>query len=338
MRRLLLVGTMLFLIAQSAPARAESPLWVTKLISRVPRTVAEVAEAHAQSNSTCARIPADAPMTIADFSSRITYDVALAGDNQQATRACLYAASRLGALSFGLEMSKADQANLPLLSSSIIMGHINGTYVSIQVRVHRELPDGKPYLYYRPLAAMGVYGKPEKSTTLEALVEESVDNVRGLGLFVKEGQPLAAETLRTLVIANKCTVAKSDAADGSTRLIPYYDLFFVRARVEGDKVSLHSFTTKDELKKLCYLRPYKPPDDSTECGVTSTIYFTKYAYAAQYPTAQAARACRYNSQAEFTVAELNRFATACGWQGDALDNLTDLLDAIIDGRIKPEKR
>jgi hypothetical protein len=322
-------------IAQGATVWADAPVWVTKPIHHVPRTIAEVAAAHAQSNDACAQIPADAPLEIGDFASRIAYDVTPEGKGQQPARSCLYAASRRGALSFGLEMSKADQAKLPLLSSSIIMNHINGTYVSIQVRVHRELPDGQPYLHYRPLAAMGVYGKPLKSTSLEELVEESVANVRGLGLFVKPGQPLSAEALRTLVIANKCTVAKVDAASGSTRLIPYYDLFFVRARVDGDKIALHSFATKDELSKLCYVRPYESPDDSTECGVTSTIYFTKYAYAGQYPTAQAARACRYNSQAEFTMAELDRFAAASGWKGDALDNLTDLLDAIIDGRVKP---
>lgn len=338
MLRQLFVSAIVCLVAHGATAWADAPLWVTRTLHRVPRTEAEVAAAHSQSDYACAKLPSGSPMEIDDFTSRITYDVEVNQNGRQTVQAIPFSASRLGALSFGLDMSKADQRNLPLLSSSIIMGHINGTYVSIQARVHRELPDGKPYLHYRPLAAMGTYGKPKKSTALEDLAQESVDNVRGLGLFVKEGQPLSAEALRTLVVANKCTVAKVDAASGDTRLIPYYDLFFVRARVDGDKVTLHSFATKDELSKLCYVRPYEPPGDSTECGVTSTIYFTEYAYAAQYPTAQAARACRYNSQAEFTMAELDRYAAASGWKGDALDNLTELLDAIIDGRVKTAKR
>ncbi len=103
-------------------------------------------------------------------------------------------------------------------------------------------------------------------------------------------------------------------------------------------MTLHSFATKDELTKICYMRPYEPPADATECDVTSTIYFTDYTYAGQYPTAQAARACRYNSRAVFTVAELNRYAASRSWPGDALDNLTELLDAIIDGQVRPRGR
>ncbi len=227
MRQIRFFTAILLFVAPLTVAWAESPVWVTKLIHRVPRTMAEVAEAHAQCKNSAVRIPAGSPLVVDGFSERIAYDVTLAGDDRQGTRSLLFGALRLGTLAFGLDMTKSDQKNLPLLSSSIIMSHINGTYVSVQVRVHRELPAGPPYLHYRPLAAMGAYGKPSRSTDFEELVEESIDNVRGLGLFVKEGAPLSAESLRTLVIANKCRVAKPDAATGQTRILPYYDLFFV---------------------------------------------------------------------------------------------------------------
>jgi hypothetical protein len=63
------------------------------------------------------------------------------------------------------------------------------------------------------------------------------------------------------------------------------------------------------------------------------MYFTEYSAAKQSPSAKALRKTIFNSQASFTLSQLDEYAASAGWEGDALDNLSATLDAIIDGKL-----
>jgi hypothetical protein len=330
--QVLLVVVVMAMVPGVALAADDGPLVVARTLSRVPRTVEELAAAHTASEDACREIAPGEQLDAGTTQERITYRVTTAGPKSATADYLPYLARRVSVMSFGLEMSSSDQAALPLISGGIILGRIQATYVSVQVRVHRAEPDGEPYLHYRPLAAMATYGDDSYAVAPQDLVAEYLSNVRGLGLFVREGEPLVPANLRTLVAANKCTIMRP----GKTTLEPFYDLLFVRARFDAaGHVTLHSFGTKDERRRICYLPTYAAPRDASDCSVRTSIFFTDYTHAGQYPVAQASRAAYYNSQSEYTLEDLDRYAAAQGWKGDALANLNETLDAIIDGRLEP---
>ena len=112
----------------------------------------------------------------------------------------------------------------------------------------------------------------------------------------------------------------------------------MRARVVGRsterQVTLHAFATSEDRTRLRYLLPYQAPTKAADCSIKSTIYFTSYGFANLYPAAKSTRRIEISAQASFAMADLDRYAAAQGWDGDALTNLTEVLDSIIDGRIR----
>lgn len=321
-----------------AGVRAEAPVWITRVIHRVPLAEDEVAEAHAASQHSCLEVAAGAALEVSGFGDVVRYRVAVQKDGRVATRDLPFQTSRLGVVSFGLDMTAADRAELPGLTREAILERVDGQYLSIQVRLQRERDGEPPYLYYRPLAAVGSYSGSARAQAAAALMQESIRDLRSLGLFVPHGQPLSAAALRTLVAISKGTLAVRDAASGQTVLKPSYELLFVRAREAkqqrgDDGLSLHAFGTSDGRTRLHYFRPYAAPSSAGECAVRSTIFFTNYGYISLYPTARATRAVDMAAAASFTVAQLDRYLEQIGLSGGTFDHLTTLLDAIIDRKV-----
>ncbi len=369
-----------------AVARAEAPIFIARLLYHVPRSEAEVAEAHQQSPFAAVQHPAGTPLRTGDEVQQVWYDVKLADDRpggggQAAERSLPYEYTRRGVLCFGTQMSPRDQAELPLITSAAILDRINTNYVGLYVRVHRDAAGGEPYLHYRPEATVAVYGKSDASISFAALQQNALRDVRGLGLYVKRGEPLSPQRLRTLVIANKGQLVLEDSTTGKIDLGASLELMFIRARPhniasdssplasaepivggsggngasdargdsggqepDGDKtagsqsiddgLTLHAFATSDDRRRLHYLKPFATPEKLDECGIQSTVRITEYLLAGQYPSARAARRIQYRAIVSLSIERLDRYAAAAGWQGDALDNLTETLDAIIDGKVK----
>ncbi|HWA97657.1 MAG TPA: hypothetical protein VG713_04170, partial [Pirellulales bacterium] len=89
---------------------------------------------------------------------------------------------------------------------------------------------------------------------------------------------------------------------------------------------------------LHYLGKYETPTSVDDCAIKTTIVFTEYGFASVMPKARVSRRTAVNSERSFTLAELNQFAEFEGWQGDALDNLSETLDAMIDGSLSMANR
>ncbi|MBL9124997.1 MAG: hypothetical protein JNG90_15275, partial [Planctomycetaceae bacterium] len=266
-----------------------------------------------------------------DFTGATSYDVTINGKKESLK----FAYSRMPVLSYGMEVAAPDQENLPAVSKNRILTRISKDYISMQIRVHRDLATGAVYLYYKPFAAVGSYAGG-LTQEFAPLMEASVRDVRGLGLFIKPGEKVSAETLRTFVAVNKTIIVEEgqeDAPNPPTK--PHYELQLVRARIDGDQVQLHTFVTNEYGKRFHYLKPYQAPANRDVTDLKSVMYFTEYSAAKQSPSAKALRRTIFNSQASFTLDQLDQYAASAGWEGDALDNLTATLDAVIDGKIKP---
>ena len=79
-------------------------------------------------------------------------------------------------------------------------------------------------------------------------------------------------------------------------------------------------------------RPGRPTSAAT-CSIRGTIYITSYSRGV-IPDKSATRRLTMSSVHLFALADLDDYAEQQGWSGDALDNLTETLDAIIDGQLR----
>jgi hypothetical protein len=314
-------------------SRGASPVLVAKILREIPRTEEQLAEAHRNSRAASLQISVGQPLEVHGFSRETYYDVTVRENGSAIKRKIRFEFSRLGIMTYGMEIDPADQLELPLVSKRRILRRVNGNYISIQLRVQRDPQSGAVYLYYKPFAAVGSYragGTQEFAT----LMEDSVRDLRGVGLFVKNGAPVTAESLRTFVAVNKNIMALKNSANGRVELKPHYELLFVRARIAGDQIALHAFGTDEYRTRLHYLKPYEVPAGVDDTTIKSTIFFTQYTAAKQSPTDKAARRVRIGSRSSFALSHLDDFAAAQGFEGGALGNVTEVLDAIIDGQIE----
>ena len=169
-----------------------------------------------------------------------------------------------------------------------------------------------------------------------------MSNVHGQGLFVKPGQPRTPKTLRTLVVSIKGSRIIPNKEPEAIETVPTLEMLFVRLRMgpvvagqsPAEAVRLYAFGTTDNLTKLVSFAPYAIPKGPNDCTIRSTVRITEYGLAGQLPSAHAGEASRAQTQNEFTIAQLNQYVRRAGLPGEALDNLTEVLDAIIDGKLR----
>jgi len=312
-------------------ADIEKPVWVARIVHDVPRTHEELAATHAASRWGALEVPIADPLEIKDFAGRTEYTITTNSGGHRVKRQLPFDYSRRAFVAYAMRIDEEDEAELPVVSKRRILRVVNGRYICMQLRVHRDAA-GNVYLYYKPFAAVGSYTAPG-THEFSPLIESSIRDFRGIGLFVKRGSKLTPDSFRTFVAINKNQLAVGEHEDGTPKVEDHYELSFVRARVNGDKVDLHTFATSEHRKRLNYMAPFKPPGGSSDCGLTSTIIFTSYTLAKQSPVAKAARRVDFNTKQDYLLEDLDRFAVSEGWEGDALANLTALADAVIDGKV-----
>jgi hypothetical protein len=305
------------------------------VIRTLPRTAAEVAAVHDKNEANaCQPVPANEPLEIADFKHRVSYQLQSGDAGKPVQRVLEFEVSRRTVVTAGAAMDSADQNNLPLISGGKILSCVNDFYIGAQVRVHREGASGEPHLFHRPFGYIGAYKDPRRTQDYVDIVRNSVREIRSIGLYVKPGIDVTAETLRTLVLVNRNLVA--DAGTGT--VLPNYEMFFVRARPDPDKpgdLLLHAFVTTKQRSLVHQLRQHQTPKTVDDCDIKSTIFFTDFGFGKLMPTGRASRRSVINHATTFSMAELDAYAQSQGWEGDALANLTETLDALIDGKLKP---
>jgi hypothetical protein len=283
-----------------------------------------------------------APLAQKGFDQRVYYDVKRSRAGSPVKESLLFDWGRWPVIDYGTRMTEEDRKALPFFTSGVILDVVDNTYITMQARVHRSSPDGEPYLHYVPIAGAGEYGKLDGTTEFATLQQVAVSNVRGLGLFLKPGQPRSAQALRTLIVSIKGNKLIPNEESDEIKTAPTLELLLVRMRIDparqsaapADAVRLHAFGTIDGLTKLVHFKPYATPENPDDCTIRSTIRITEYSLAGQLPSARAARHVRIRSAKEFTIQALDEYARRAGLAGDAFDNMTEILDAIIDGKLK----
>ncbi|HEX4131142.1 MAG TPA: hypothetical protein VHZ24_13970 [Pirellulales bacterium] len=301
-----------------------------KLLRFVPRTESELAAAFSQaSGNACEQIDTDEPLEITSFMPFLSSRAVESGGLPIPT-------SRRHVLSVGLDMQQRDQNNLPTLSRSLILDYLDEHYVSVQVQVQRDLETRELYLHHRPMALVARYRGPKLTQEFNEIVSAAVRDMRSLGLLTKSRTGLTPASLRTLVIVHKNNLFDDQLGLGSARSHPSYELAFVRARATDDRkesLELHAFATTEQRRQWHYLRPCFPPARPTDCSIRGSIVFTEFKYANLYPSASVTRRTTVKAKTSFTRGDLDRYLTSQGIAGDVFDNVNEVLDAMIDGKI-----
>lgn len=311
----------------TAAALAEKLPPDVKLIRFLPRTDSECDQLHQKTRGmVCEQVEPGEPLEITSFMP------SLGGFDSSGLPV---PASRRHAFTVGLTMQSRDRENLPTLSRGKIVEFLNDHYVSVQARVQRDLVDDTLYLNHRTMAVMALYRGLKVSQDFTALVTEAVRDFHGLGLFVNSRAKVTAEQCRTLVLLHKNKIV--DPNRPGLRAAPSYELVVIRAvpsPTDRKQLVLHCCTTTEGRRQWHYIRPFELPNRPSECSILANVVFTDFKYANLYPVASLMRNVHVRSRVSVSQEDMDQWAKDNSLTGDALDNLTEAIDALIAGKIK----
>jgi hypothetical protein len=318
------------------PPKTESVPLGIKTFSSMPRSNSEVAHAHLRAKDQAIEfLPKGEPLELSSFVGHLTLR-----DKREFGKAARlpHPSTRRFVLSVGIEVEDEDKAKLPKLSASTILDYLANHYVSLQARIQKD-EKGRLYLHQRPVVATSKFGKVRITEEFVPGVIGAIKDMHSLGLYLPAKVPPTPDNLRTVVMVHK-HAALDDAAltAGAKRVEPHYEFVFIRGRanVGGSRMDLHCFTTSDERTRLHYLKPSNAPLRYSDCTLKAAVYFTRYTGGDLVPADSVVKSEVIASKAVFAMKDLDALVrNSLRLSGDALSNLNETLDAIIDGRIRP---
>lgn len=311
-----------------------------KIISKIPRAPSDIRRDHGLGQR-CDQLPKGEVIVLNSFAAYLTdrdrKDAERLAEKTK-KRSLPNPSTRTQLMSVGIQVDPAFVPQLPKLSAGQIIKYVDEHFVSVQAKIQKDPARGVLYLHHRPYVATAPYNGARITEAFTAAVGSSVGELRSMGLFVPPGKQPTPENLRTVVLMHKHEAAVAGGGVGKAIVEDHFEYIFVRGKsmAVGNRLDLHAFGTSDERKKLHYFRAAATPKRPAECTLLGEVYFTKYINGGLEPSEAVMRGQRINAQASFTMRELDTFVKSkLGLQGDVLDNLTEVLDAIIDGRVKP---
>lgn len=297
-----------------------------RTISKLPASSLELQLAHSRSaGDACEPIAAGEAVELASFLSALTDR-----DRTEQRGNRLPATARQSIFSIGLTIDTRDQADLPKLSKGTILDYLEKNYVSVQVRVRRDLLDRKLYFHHRPIAVTALYRGSKLSQKFEPVVANSVRDFHSLGLFRKETGRAKPEHFRTLVL-----LFKNKTLNSGSRTTDRYEFAFIRGRESSSETKLdtHVFVTTKDRSELTYLNPYAIPNSFNVCSIRGVIAITDFDSSGIYPKDSATRSFRLASRKTVTLEQVDAYCEAANLKGGFNENVAEVLDAMIDGKI-----
>lgn len=314
----------------SLKTKSEGPPPGIRTFSSMPRSAGDVASAYLRTaNQSVEFLQKGEPLELNSFTPYLTRR-----DRAEKHAKLPNPSTRRSMFSIGVQVGKEDQVRLPKLSAALILDYLSEHYVSVQARIQKDAGTGTLYLHQRPIVVTSKYGTVKLTEDFAPAVANSVRDIHSLGLYVPTKTPPTPENLRTLVL-----IHKHDALDAkSNRIEPHYELVVVRGRANfgGSKLELHCFATSDERTKLHYLKTGRAPTRFNDCTLRASVYFSRYTGGDLVPADSVLRGQTINSLMTFEMKDLDSFTrNSLKLSGDALTNINEVLDAIIDGKLRP---
>lgn len=296
----------------------------TSVVHRLPETDDEIRSVYRRRGRYTARlIPQGQPLELKAFTQSML-GVRVNGKD------AMNPFARRHVLSVGIKVSPSDRSSLPRLSGRMITGYLDTHFVSVQARVVKDPVTRKQYLGPEPIAVMGRFGGPSISDPMEVAVQNSISQLRGVGLLMKEGDEDIPENRRTLVMVHRYPYAPSGPATSAKMR---HELMFVRARESerGGELVLHAFSTSGNRSHLTYHGKTRRPRRMTDCDVQASVFFSDYSHASLVPTKGISRVSKSFGKLRYTIEAVdaslkNRDPNASFWT-----DATQALDNIIEG-------
>jgi hypothetical protein len=319
-------------LTPAAPAVPPPP--GIKTFSKMPRTATEIAGAHLMNRDEATEFLLGGELLeFNGFALKLTKRDGAPLKNGKLPNP----STRRFMFSVGIELKKADQARLPTLSKDKILDYLDKHYVSVQARVQKDA-QGNQYLHHRCIVATGTFRAGKLTEDFDPAVGNAVKEIHSLGLYLPPKVDPTPENLRTAVLVHKHTgIDLASVKAGMPKTKPQFEFIFIRGRQSAlGKLDLHCFVTTEERTKLHYIKSgQKPPTKYTESTVKAQVYFSKYVDAGLVPSDSVLRGQTVVSQASFVMKDLDAQVKSQLKLSDALANINETLDAIIDGKIKP---
>lgn len=249
------------------------------------------------------------------------------------------------AISVSLDILPSDATALPRLSRGTIRDYLDQNFLFVAARLERDEQTSHVHLHPKPLAGTGGFSGDHSARVMMPAVLESVRDMHSLGLFVRPDVTPAPQLLRTLVMLHKKMIT-SPGRGGTLGEQPRasYEFLVMRAvpdegRPGASRLALHSFCTTDDRSTWHYLPSFSWPHGVFEASIKGTVKFTEFDRSSGLmPISAVTRGTSPRSRATFSLDELNAYCAAQNWKGDALENLAEVLDAIIAGELTPTRR
>ncbi len=303
------------------PGHAADEFSDCKIVRSLPKSTADMDRLHRENSGNQCE-----PLTEGQSLETTTYS-AIRTARESLDKAAKPAV-RFGIISVGLIMDSADRSDLPLASRSKILDYMEQHYVSIQVRMRRDLVTGKQYFHHRPLAATANFRGSKVTQPFDKLVTTAVRDFRSVGLFCKTApDDRKPEDLRTLVLMFRNTVLKSESRTASQ-----FEYAFVRGREGGkeDRLTTHVFVTSNDRSQLVYLNPYHRPTRPDDCSIRGSVVITEYDKTGVFPKESATRSYRLDSKRIFPMENIEDYCTKNQLKGGFFENVDTVLDVLID--------
>jgi hypothetical protein len=293
------------------------------IVYRLPETEDEIKSVYRRRRRYSARlIPPGQPLEVSSF-TRSMPGVRISGkDAENPARRC-------HTLSVGITVASSDRSSLPRLSGRVITSYLDSHFISVQSRIVRDPVTRKQYLSPEPIAATGKYGGPSISGSMEAAVQDSISQLRGIGLLMKEGDEDIPENRRTLVMIHRFPYSPAGSADTAEM---QHELMFVRAR-ENDRggLDLHAFSTSGNRTRLNYYGKTRRPRRMSDCNVRASVFFSEYSHASLVPTKGIVRVSEARGKLRYTIEALDASLKSLNPDASFWTDATAALDGIIDG-------
>jgi hypothetical protein len=237
--------------------------------------------------------------------------------------------ARRHVLSVGIKVSSSDRSSLPRLSGRIITGYLDTHFVSVQARIVKDVVSRKQYLGPEPIAVTGRFGGPSISDPMEIAVQNSISQLRGIGLLMQEGDEDVPENRRTLVMIHRYPFAPSGPAETAENR---HELMFVRAReTEHGELDLHAFSTSGNRSHLNYHGRTRRPRRMKDCDVQASVFFSEYSHASLVPTKGISRVWKATSKVRYSIESVDASLKSTDPDATFWTHATQALDDIIDG-------
>ncbi len=301
--------------------RADDEFADCKFIRSLPKTTAEMDRLHNESRiNPCEPLGEGQPLETTDYSIIHTGRSSMEKNARPAMR--------FGVISVGLDMDAGDRADLPMTSRGTILDYLDKHYVSLQVRMRRDLISGKQYFHHRPIAATANFRGIKVTQAFQPLVTMALRDFRSVGLYSKAApEERKPEDARTLVLIFRNTILKSGARTASQ-----FEYAFIRGREggKGDRLACHVFVTSKERTDLVYLNPYHRPSNANDCGIRGSVVITDFDKTGIIPKESATRSYRLDAYRNFPMANIEEYCTKNNLKGGFFENVDTVLDVLID--------